>query len=58
MLIQASLGVGVVLMAHFAFSDSRMFSVANKVLSADPVAKRVAENSQFGPQEMAAIYNG
>lgn len=57
MLIQGSLGVGVVLMAHFAFSYSRVFSGANAVLSTDPVAKGVAEKWQFGPEEMEAIYN-
>ncbi len=57
MLTQAILGIGVVLMAHFAFSYSNAFSTANAVLSANPSAKRVAEKWRFGPEDMAAIYD-
>ncbi|MCH9050782.1 MAG: hypothetical protein IIA72_06835 [Proteobacteria bacterium] len=56
MLTQPILEIGVVLMAHFAFSYSNVFSTANAVLSANPSAKRVAEKWRFGPEDMAAIY--
>lgn len=54
-LTQSILGIGVVLMANFAFSYSSAFSGANKVLSANPLAKRIAEKWRFGPEDMAAI---
>ncbi len=57
MLTQSILGIGVVLMAHFVFSYSNVFSTANAVLSADPSAKRVAEKWRLGPKEMAVIYD-
>ena len=57
MLTQPILGIGVVLMAHFAFSYSNVFSTANAVLSANPSAKRVAEKWRFGSEDMAAIYD-
>ena len=57
MLTQSILGIGVVLMAHFAFSYSNVFSTVNAVLSANPTAKRVAEKWRFGPEDMAAIYD-
>ena len=54
MLTQPILGIGVVLMAHFAFSYSSAFSTANAILSANLSAKRVAEKWRFGPEDMAA----
>lgn len=57
MLTQSILGIGVVLMAHFAFSYSAAFNTANVVLSANPSAMRVAEKWRFGPEDMAAIYD-
>ena len=57
MLTRSILGFGVVLMAHFAFSYSNVFSTANAVLSANPSAKRVAEKWWFSPEDMAAIYD-
>lgn len=57
MLTQSILGIGVVLMAHFAFSYSAAFNTASAVLSANPSAKRVAEKWRFGPEDMAAIYD-
>ncbi len=56
MLTQSILGIGVVLMAHFAFSYSKAFSTANAVLSANPSAKRVAEKWWLGSEDMATIY--
>ncbi len=56
-LTQSILGIGVVLMAHFAFTYSSSFSNAERVLSADPVAKRVAEKWRFGTEDMARIYD-
>lgn len=57
MLTQSILGIGVVIMAHFAFSYSDAFSSAGEVLAANPDAKRVAEKWRFGPENMAAIYD-
>lgn len=56
-LTQSILGIGVVLMAHFAFSYSNAFSTANAVLSANPSAKRIAEKWRFGTEDMAVIYD-
>lgn len=51
------LGIGTVLMAHFAFTYASAFGNAETVLSGDPSAKRVAEKWRFGPKDMAAIYD-
>jgi len=56
-LTQSILGIGVVLMAHFAFSYAGAFSNAEMVLSADLAAKHIAEKWRFGPEDMAAIYD-
>jgi hypothetical protein len=56
-LTQAILGIGVVLMAHFTFSYSRLFDAAVAVLAANPNAVRIAEQWRFGPEEMAHIYD-
>ena len=55
MLTQSILGIGVVLMAHFAFSYSAAFNTASAALSANPSAMRVAEKWRFGSEDMAAI---
>ena len=57
MLTQAILDIGVLLMAHFAFSYSSTFSSAASVLASCTEAKRVAEKWRFGPENMAAIYD-
>jgi hypothetical protein len=56
-LTQAILGIGVVLMAHFAFSYTRLFDDAAAVLAANPDAEKVAETWRFGPEDMAPIYD-
>ena len=56
-LTHSILGIGVVLMAHFAFSYASAFGNAEKVLSDSPDVKRVAEKWRFGPEDMAAIYD-
>ncbi len=56
MLTHFVLGVGVVLMGHFAFSYSSRFESASAVLIADPEAKAIAERWRFGPSDMAAVY--
>lgn len=56
-LTQSILGIGIVLMAHFAFSYAGAFGNAEKILSANPAAKRVAEKWRFGPEDMAPIYD-
>jgi len=56
MLTHFVLGIGVVLMAHFAFSYSSRFESASAVLNADSEAKAIAERWRFGPEDMAAVY--
>jgi hypothetical protein len=56
-LTQVFLNIGVVIMAHFSFSYSSLFSSAASVLASTPEAKRIAEKWRFGPETMAALYN-
>lgn len=56
MLTQSILGVGLALMAHFAFSYSSAFNTAKTVLDANPPAKYVAEKWRFGPEDLATIF--
>lgn len=56
-LTQGILGVGVVVMAHYAFCYSEVFNSATAVISKNPDAKLVAEKWRFGPENMAAIYD-
>jgi hypothetical protein len=58
MLSEMCLGVGVVLMAHFAFTYAEAFSGAATVLSSDPFARQLAESWRFGAENMAHIYDG
>jgi len=57
MLTSSILGIGVILMAHFAFSYTAAFEGASAVLSANPSAKRIAEKWRFGTEDMAQIYD-
>lgn len=57
MLTRAILGIGVVIMAHFAFTYSNAFSSTGTVLSASPDARHVAEKWRFGAEDMATIYD-
>lgn len=57
MLSRAILGIGIVVMGHFAFSYSGAFESAAKVLSESPDAQRIAEKWRFGPEDMSAIYD-
>jgi hypothetical protein len=57
MLTSSILGVGVVLMAHFAFSYTAAFESAGAVLSANPSAKRIAEKWRFGAEDMTEIFD-
>lgn len=50
------LGVGVVIMAHFASSYPKQFPEAQAVLDADPEAKAVAETWAFLEEDMNSIY--
>jgi hypothetical protein len=56
-LTQAILGIGVVIMAHYAFTYSRVFKRAEEILSANSEAKRIAEKWRLGPNDMAPIYD-
>lgn len=57
MLTKSILGIGKVLMGHFAFSYSDVFIAGGAVLSADPSAKSVAEEWRYGSEDMAAFYD-
>ena len=52
------LEVGLVLMAHFAFSYSNLFGDAKKVLLTNPAALNIAKKWQFGSEDMATLYGG
>lgn len=56
-LTQAILGIGVVLMAHFAFSYSEAFTDAKSILAASPAAVCVAKKWRLGVEDMATIYD-
>lgn len=56
MLAQPIMGVGVVIMAHFTFTYSRIFSSATTVLNKNTYARSIAEKWQFGPDDMANIF--
>jgi len=58
MLAEAPLGIGLLLMAHFAFTYSAFFPSARAVLDSDVQGKRAAETWRFGSKEMTAIYGG
>lgn len=49
-LTQAILGIGLALMAHFAFSYSSAFSSAALVLATSTEARRIAEKWRFKPE--------
>ena len=57
MITQPILGIGVVLVAHFAFAYSSVFKQAEAVLPADRLAQGVAEKWRFGQEDMAEIYD-
>lgn len=57
MLTGSILGIGVVLMAHFAFTYSAIVSEARAVLDSNREAKQTAEKWGFGPEDMALVYD-
>ena len=57
MLSETMLGVGLVLMAHFTFSYSTVFSTAREVLLTNPEAKSIAEKWKFRPEDMSKRYD-
>jgi len=50
------IGVGTVIMAHYAFSYTELFESAGEVFNSNGPAKVIAEKWHFGPADMAAIY--
>lgn len=56
-LTQAILGIGVVVMAHYAFTYSRFFEQAEAILAVKCEARHIAEKWRFGPADMASIYD-
>ena len=57
MLAESIMGIGIVIMAHFTDSYSSLYEPAGKVFSADQAAKIVVNRWQFGPENMAPIYD-
>ncbi len=57
MLAQAILGIGMVIMAHFAFTYSTLFPSSAPALAAHKAAHRIAEKWRFGPEDMAEFYD-
>jgi hypothetical protein len=55
-LTRAILGIGVVIMAHYAFTYSRFFKRTEEVLSSNSEARRIAEKWRLGPNDMGPIY--
>ena len=56
-LTKGILGIGTVIMAHYAFSYSSIFKCAGRVLNANNAARIVAEKWHFGPEDMAEVYD-
>jgi hypothetical protein len=56
-LTNSIMGIGIVIMAHYACSYSRAFESAKEVLNKSSSAKVIAEKWHLGPEDMAAIYN-
>ncbi|MBX9894967.1 MAG: hypothetical protein K2Y09_07285 [Nitrosomonas sp.] len=56
-LTEVILDIGVVLMAHFAFSYSETFSDAKRILSANPALASIAEKWRFDAEDMATFYD-
>lgn len=57
MLTNSILGIGIVIMAHYAFSYSETFDSAKDILNKSGAVKAIAEKWHFGPEDMAAIYD-
>lgn len=56
-LTRVFLNIGAVIMAHFSFTYSSLFSSAAAVLASNPEAKRIAEKWRFGAKSMATLYD-
>ncbi len=56
-LTSSILGIGIVIMAHYAFSYSKIFVSAVEVLNRSGDAKTIAEKWYFGSEDMAEIYD-
>ena len=56
MLTQGTIGLGLVLMAHFSFTYPSLFPSASAALSSNQEARRLAENFRFGREDMVSIY--
>ncbi len=56
-LTNSIMGIGIVIMAHYAFSYSAAFESAKEVLNKSNIAKAIAEKWHFGPDDMDAIYS-
>ena len=57
LLTQMCRGVGVVIMAHFAFTYAAIFDDADNVLTSQPHAERVARKWRLLSQDMAPLYD-
>lgn len=57
MLAQSILGIGVVIMAHFAFTYSKIFDSAKDILLINTVAAAIAKKWRCETEKMDVIYN-
>ena len=56
MLTGATIGIGLVIMAHFSFVYPSVFPESADILTRNPQSKAVAETWQFGREDMIHIY--
>ena len=56
MLTESTISVGVVIMAHFAFTYPRVFPDADPVLASNPASRALAEVWRFGHEDMIHVF--
>ena len=56
MLTRATISIGVVIMAHFAFTYPCIFADAGDVLATNPEGRTIAEKWRFGREDMAHLF--
>lgn len=56
MLTGATIGIGLVIMAHFSFVYPSIFAGVEEILARNPKSKAVAETWRFGREDMVHIY--
>lgn len=56
MLTESTIGIGVVIMAHFSFTYPCVFADADAVLNSNPAGRALAELWRFGHEDMIHVY--